>query len=71
MSRIGHNEVILASAIKDLNRDWATTVESWQDLARQEFEEAFLQELLAAAKTAAGAMGEISRLMDQAVQECS
>jgi hypothetical protein len=71
VSRIGHNEIIVASALKDLQRDWAITAESWKDSAREEFEEAFLSKLISATKTAAGAMGEISRLMDQAVRECS
>ena len=71
MSQIGHNEIILASAIKDLQRDWAVTAEGWRDAARDEFEENFLKGLLSAAKTAAGAMGEISRVMDQAARECS
>jgi len=71
MSGVGHNEIILATAIKDLQRDWAATAEGWQDSAREEFEKAFLLELLNAAKTAAGAMGEISRLMDQATRECA
>jgi len=71
VSRIGHNEIILATAVKDLQRDWAVTAEGWRDQARDEFEEAFLRPLVAAARTAEGAMGEISRLMDQAVRECS
>ena len=71
MSQIGHNEIILAAAIKDLRRDWAATADGWRDVARQEFEEEYLERLLSAAKAAAGAMSEISRLMDQAVRECS
>ena len=71
MSQIGHNEIILASAIKDLHRDWAVTAEGWRDVARAEFEKDFVEVLLSAAKTAAGAMSEISRLMDQAVRECT
>jgi hypothetical protein len=71
VSRIGHHEIVLATALKDLQRDWAIAAEGWKDSAREEFEEAYLGKLIATAKTAAGAMGEISRLMEQAVRECS
>jgi hypothetical protein len=71
MSRIGHHEIVLEAAIKDLQRDWAVTAENWRDAAREEFEEVYLGQLVAAAKAAAGAMGEVSRLLDQAVRECT
>jgi hypothetical protein len=71
MSRISHSEVQLASALKDLQRDWALTADGWSDEARTDFEEKFLRQLISATKTAADAMGEISRLMDRAVRECS
>ncbi|HOX07425.1 MAG TPA: hypothetical protein PK280_13565 [Planctomycetota bacterium] len=71
MARISHNEIIIASAVKDLQRDWAATAEGWHDSAREEFEEEYIRRLVAAARTAEGAMGEISRLMEQAVRECS
>lgn len=71
MPGIGHHEIILSTALKEIQREWAATAEGWQDSARKEFEDACLLRLLAAAKTAAGAMGEISRLMEQAVRECT
>ena len=71
MSRIGHHEIGLEAAVKDLQRDWAATAENWRDVARQEFEEAYLGQLIVAAKAAAGSRGGVSRLLDQAVRECS
>ena len=70
MSRLSHSEIILAAALKDLQRSWAETAAGWHDAARAELEAAHLRELMMAAKTAADAMGEISRLLDQAVREC-
>jgi hypothetical protein len=71
MSRLSHSELILAAAYKDLQHNWAETAEGWHDAARAEFEAIHLRELLLATKTAADAMGEISRLLDQAVRECA
>lgn len=71
MSRLSHSELILTAAFKDLQRSWADTAAGWHDKARAEFEAQNLRELLMATKTAADAMGEISRLLEQASRECS
>lgn len=70
MSRLSHSEIILASAVRDLQRNWAETAAGWRDAARADFEKTYLNELLPAAKTAADAMGEITRLLEEAVREC-
>jgi len=71
MSRLSHSEIILHAALNDLQRNWAATAEGWHDAARAEFEAVHLRELFLTAKVAADAMGEISRLLEQAVRECN
>lgn len=61
----------LINALKELLRHWEETSSSWRDQARAGFEKEYIQELVPVAHAALSAMGEINRLLQQAIHECS
>ncbi len=71
MPRLNHNEAILNNIIRDLQRSWDMTSFYWNDRAREDFEKAYLDELLRDLKRAADAIGRINRLLYKAIRECS
>jgi uncharacterized protein YukE len=71
MRGMSNSDRQVISALKDFQRQWEETSALWHDQARADFEKEYIQELLPAAKTAVAAMGELDRLLKQAIQDCS
>ncbi len=71
MKGLSRSEIQLINAMKDMQRNWEATAASWNDQARVDFENEFIQELLPSVKGAVNAITEINRLLSQAIQECS
>ncbi|MCK6474770.1 MAG: hypothetical protein L6R28_23875 [Planctomycetes bacterium] len=67
----GNFDMMFVSAVKDLSRDWEATAAGWHDQARNDFEKEYVGELLSSARGAASAMSQISRLLQQAIKDCS
>ncbi len=61
----------LAKAVRELLRRWEETKMSWEDAQARQFEEKYLVPVQMHARQAAGAMAQMSALLDQIRTECS
>jgi len=71
MPRVSHDEVILAKALHDLEREWSIACLYWKDEARRRFEKEFLDELIPDVRRAADAISRTNQILHRAVKECS
>ena len=71
MHGLNSSDRLVINALKDLQRQWEETAAQWRDQARADFEKDYIQDLQPLAKSAIAAMGEIDRMLKQAMQECS
>ena len=71
MHALSNSDRQLINALKEMHRQWEETASSWRDQARADFDKEFIQELGPVAKASIAAIGEIDRLLKQAIQECS
>lgn len=63
-------ESSLAAALQNLTVAWQEVRDSWRDAKCAEFEERYLKILPTETKQAAGVMAEITKLLNQAKQDC-
>ncbi len=71
MHALSNSDRQIITALKDLQRQWEEASSSWRDQARTDFEKEFIEELMPVAKASIAAIGEIDRLLKQAIHEGS
>jgi hypothetical protein len=60
----------LAMVTRELSNQWQETRESWQDAKSGEFEQRYLQELLAAVERTVTVIENIDKLMEKIRKDC-
>ncbi len=60
----------LSMLSRELSNQWQETRESWQDAKSAEFEQRYLQELLAAVERTTAVIEHIDKLMEKIRKDC-
>ena len=71
MMGFSSDEAVLAEAAKKMWAEWELSGALWDDKARADFEKDYLEELRPAVQGALQSLGQVRRLMEQAIRECS
>jgi hypothetical protein len=64
------NKARLATVTRDLSNQWKETRESWQDARAAEFEQKYLQELVAQVDASLEVLEQLDRILNRIRKDC-